>query len=146
MPVSKPEKQERFGRGQSSTSDTEEAASVIDRTIRDLIAASRKKSRLSCPQIADRMSLRLGRNITGGMIYDFSAGSKKGARFPASFVSAFCDVTGDDRLRMYLVGDRLAKLVELGEQLVESMKTERRRKRLLGQLSKVSKKNGDEHA
>ena len=68
-------------------------------------------------QIAEEMSALVGPEIeiTEHMLNSYTAESKRGARFPAAFVPAFCEVTGDDELQRLMLGPRLKKLLEIAE-------------------------------
>ena len=65
------------------------------------------------------------------MLDDFAAGNKITARFPASFVSAFCEACGDDRLRLELVGARLRKLIEFAEKILAAARDRRELRKLI---------------
>jgi hypothetical protein len=86
-----------------------------DRAIRNLIAEIIRSSPQSRDVLADEMSRITGQRITRRMLDDFSALSKRAHRFPLSFVVAFCEITGDDRLQRMALSPRLRKLLELGE-------------------------------
>lgn len=64
-----------------------------DDLLRLLVTSVIKTSKLSREQIAQRLSLHVGQPISKRMLDDWTAGSKKPARFPACFVNAFCEVT-----------------------------------------------------
>jgi hypothetical protein len=64
-------------------------------------------------QIAQELSTHLGRNVTERMLDDFVAPSKGGSRFPAAWVAAFCEVTGDNTLLGLLVGPELDAALKL---------------------------------
>ncbi len=66
-------------------------------------------------KVAEGMSRELGKPITVSMLNDFVRETKKGARFPALYVDAFCRVTGDDTLKRFILGPALSQLLELGE-------------------------------
>jgi len=78
-------------------------------------------------QIAEELSRRTGRNITVSILNDYTATTKMTARFPASYVRDFCEITGDDSLQRYLLGARLLDLISVGENELNS------------QLSRVAK-------
>jgi len=77
----------------------------------------------SCPksrdEICDEISARLNQHITIHMLNDWTSEAKKPARFPASLVEAFCEVTGNDAVQRYLLGVRLRELLGLGERTAE---------------------------
>jgi hypothetical protein len=91
----------------------------VDSALRKLVTASIKRSGKGRLQIAAEMTLQIGTRITKRMVNDWTAESKKPARFPAAFVVAFCEATGRDELQRYLLGARLRELVELGDRTVE---------------------------
>jgi hypothetical protein len=103
-----PKSDEEIGRG-----DTKDA--VIRRLLADAIKGSAKRR----PQIAQEMSLRVGQRISKRMLDDWTAESKKPAKFPAAFVGAFCEVVHDDALQRHILGGRLRRLLELGERCAE---------------------------
>ena len=75
----------------------------------------------SCPksreEICDEISAGLNQHITIHMLNDWTSEAKKPARFPASLVEAFCEVTGDDRLQRFLMSPRHRELLELGDRV-----------------------------
>lgn len=90
-----------------------------DDSLRTLITSVIKRSPKKRPQIAQEMSLHAGRAISKGMIDDWTANSKKRARFPAALIESFCEVTGDDRLIRLLMNHELREKVELAESLLQ---------------------------
>jgi hypothetical protein len=59
------------------------------------------------------------------MLDDFTAPSKGGARFPAAWVAAFCEATGDRRLQRLLVDpeiDAALKVIEFARETVRRSK------------------------
>jgi hypothetical protein len=87
----------------------------LQRLMTDAITRSRK----TAPEVAEEMTDRLGRPVTGSMIYELTRNGEPGreVRLPATWVDAFCQVTGDDRLQRWLAGPRLRELAELGERV-----------------------------
>lgn len=84
--------------------------------IRDLIAEVTRASGKSRAVITDEMGKLLGTEVTLHMLNAYTATSKQQqVRFPASFVPAFCVVTGDDRLQRALLSPWLRKVLEIGE-------------------------------
>jgi hypothetical protein len=90
-----------------------------DSALRRLLTASIKRSGKTRAEIAAEMTLHTGQRISKRMVNDWTAESKKPARFPAAFVATFCEVTGSDEPQRYLLGARLRELVELGDRTVE---------------------------
>jgi hypothetical protein len=80
----------------------------------------------ACPkkrqQIAAELSRKIGRDITASMLNDYTATTKTAARFPAAYVRAFCEVTGNDSLQRSLLGPRLLALIEIGEHELASQR------------------------
>ncbi|MGD0697177.1 MAG: hypothetical protein ABSB82_20350 [Terriglobia bacterium] len=77
------------------------------------------RSRQTTPEIAEEMSKRLGIRVTASMIYELTRNGNPvpELRLLATWVPAFCEVTGDDRLRRWLAGPRLRELIETGERV-----------------------------
>jgi hypothetical protein len=91
--------------------------------LRRLLADVMKGSGKNRSQIADEMSRILGcpadRPIAKNVLDDSVRSRKKGrmVRFPAAWIPALCQVTGNDELQRWLAGPRLRELIELGEQV-----------------------------
>lgn len=66
----------------------------IDRQFREAISATIKGCPRSRYEIAARMSELIGQEITKTTLDSWTAESKDGHRFPAIFLSAFCEATG----------------------------------------------------
>ncbi len=66
----------------------------IDRPFREAISEALKRSPLSRYQVAARMSELTDTDITKTMLDSWTAESKEQHRFPAIFLSAFCDAVG----------------------------------------------------
>jgi len=58
-------------------------------------------------QIASELSARLGRKVTVRMLDGFTCEGKQGSRFPAAWVTALCEITGDNSLLQLMVGPEL---------------------------------------
>lgn len=90
--------------------------------IRDLIAKGLK----CCSKLKDRQRVALELNtltrlgVTKNMLDDWASPSKKGLRFPACLIGAFCEVTGDDSLRHFVMGEQLNRRCRVGEQVLNS--------------------------
>ncbi|PYU52677.1 MAG: hypothetical protein DMG48_05200 [Acidobacteria bacterium] len=93
-------------------------ASRHDLAIRQLLALIIRVCSKSREEIAEGMSEMLGITVTVSMLNLWTAPSRGGSRFPCAFVEAFCAVTGDDRLRRFLLGPNLCGLLEVGESVV----------------------------
>jgi hypothetical protein len=73
----------------------------IDRQFRELISLALKNCPLSRWQVAALMSELTGQEITKAMLDSWTAESKEAHRFPAVYLSAFCEAVGDSEpLRM----------------------------------------------
>jgi hypothetical protein len=112
---------------------------TADSAVRSMIARVMGESRMSRAEIAERMTLQLGRRITKAMLNDCSAETKK-LRFPASWVRAFCCVTNDDRLQRLLLGPRLLALLEFAERELSAARDEAERRQLRKRLIAEHKK------
>jgi hypothetical protein len=66
----------------------------IDRRLRAAISQALKQCPLSIYEVAAKMSALCGTEITGSMLYSWTAESKNQHRFPAIYLPAFCEVTG----------------------------------------------------
>jgi len=82
--------------------------------LKPLMLVSMKKSGKSHEQVAAELSVALGHKVSARMLYRFTAPSEQ-ASFPAAWVAAFCEVTGDDALKRLILGPQLCELLELGE-------------------------------
>ena len=90
--------------------------------VRDLLTRALKRSGKNANEVAKEMTERLGgRPITGSMIYELTRNGGQGQprelRLPVTWVAAFCEVTGDDRLQRWLAGPRLGIFIEFGERM-----------------------------
>lgn len=86
-----------------------------DIAVRNAIKQAICSSSKSRECISDELSERLQRPVTVRMLDDFTAVSKGGARFPAAWVGAFCEITGSDELQRLLFTPEIQALVRLGE-------------------------------
>lgn len=91
----------------------------IGREVRRLLGEAMMRSGKNAADIADEMTKRLGRPVKRSTVYEFTRSDQPGLenRFPATWVSAFCDATGCDDLARFVMGQRLRELVELGERV-----------------------------
>jgi hypothetical protein len=87
--------------------------------LRGLLTKAIKWSGKTAPEVAKEMAKRLGRPITESMMYEFTRNGDPGreVRLPATWVPAFCEITGDDRLQRFLAGPHLRDLIQVGEQV-----------------------------
>lgn len=107
---------------------------AVDTRVREMLANAIRNCSKSREQIAEEMSGLTGKPITVHMMNAYTAICKEPSRFPACWVQAFCDVTGDDQLQRFLAGPRLRSLIEFAEREVSAAREEQARKRLLSQL------------
>jgi hypothetical protein len=98
-----------------------------DDVLRNLVTVLIRQSNLSRDAIAEKLSLLVAQPISKRMLDDWTAGSKKRARFPACFVQGFCEVVGNDRLQRHLLSDRLRDLLSLGESMERLIAPRRKR-------------------
>lgn len=97
----------------------------FDSSVRAIVADVFKRIEKSRAQVADEMSFLLAMKVTEQMLNDFTAESKAGHRFPALFIPAFCQSTGDFRLLHMLtrplglrvIDQRQSQLLGLAEAL-----------------------------
>lgn len=94
---------------------TGKASQESDFKLRQLLSASIDASGKDRSQIARELSSLIGREFTVSQINDYTATTKIAARFPASYVAAFCEVTGSDQLIRFLLPPKLRSLIELAE-------------------------------
>jgi hypothetical protein len=99
---------------------TEPAIVRLGTEVRDLLTKAMKHAGKDAKEVAKEMSERLGgRPITESMIYELTRNGGQGqpreVRLLATWVPAFCEVTGDDRLQRCLAGPQLRQLIALAE-------------------------------
>lgn len=98
----------------------------LDLKVRETIKQAIRGSKKSRDQISEDLAARLGRPVSKRMLDDFAAPSKEGSRFfPAAWVAAFCEVTGDRRLQRLLVDpeiDAALKVIEFARETVRRSK------------------------
>ena len=88
----------------------------LDILIRRLLTGALRASSKSRSEIAHELSTRVGTPISVFMLNEYTAPSKVLRRFPAVWLPAFCDITGDDGPRLLLLDPRLRDLLlEIGE-------------------------------
>jgi hypothetical protein len=76
-------------------------------------------------QIAAIMSGDLGTPITASILNDYTVRNGAGARFPAAYIDAFCEATGDDRIRKILLPPRLRAVMDIGRNVLEAIRESR---------------------
>jgi hypothetical protein len=93
------------------------------------MTATIRACRKSREEIAEELSARTGQRVTVAMLNDYSAESKKPARFPACFLQAFSEIVGSDALQLFVLSDRQRHLLELGEQAERLVLTASRKRK-----------------
>jgi hypothetical protein len=90
-----------------------------DTALRQLLSQAIRSCPLSRVQICEALTRRLGVKVKPFMLDSYTAESKKPARFPAAWVPALCEVTGNNELqrRLLSAGDR--QFLDLGERTAE---------------------------
>ncbi len=87
-----------------------------DTMLRRILSEAIKHSGKKREQIADEMTAELpGFRVTVPMLNDFTSLRKSAARFPATFVKAFCKVVGSNALQRWLLDDESLRLIQVGE-------------------------------
>jgi hypothetical protein len=112
-----------------------------DWALRRLIAAEIKRSDKKRPQIALEMAALIGVPVTEHMLNDFTSKSKSGARFPAAFVKAFCEVVGSSSLQRFLDDEAALALIQVGEHARDCRRLVERIAVLLDQVDSGGKPN-----
>jgi hypothetical protein len=95
----------------------------IDIQFREEISLGLKKSSFSRYQVAARMSELLGVEVSKAQLDSWTAESKENHRFPAAYLPAYCEATGDkevlrimaELLGCYVIESRDALLTQLGK-------------------------------
>jgi len=110
---------------------TGDGAKTPEEETRRLLGKAFHLSRKRRREVAREMTELLGQSVTESKLYEFTRTfnrepresgeilkKERGeVRFPAAWVSAFCEATGCDELARFVMGPRLRELVELGEQV-----------------------------
>ncbi len=89
---------------------------VLRKTLREAIR-SYKDSR---QHLCDKLSDRVGRTVTVGMLENWISESKWKWHLPADCVPALCDILGIDALQRQLLSDRLRELLTIGESVTQA--------------------------
>ena len=111
----------------STSSRTLEAEPA--QTIRRLVKAAIDRCGKDRGEIAVELAQQVRETVTSEMLNGWTSDTKRRLRFPAAFVPAFCEITGDDQLQRFLIGSRLGRLLSLGEAELEKLVCERRRRK-----------------
>jgi hypothetical protein len=102
----------------------------VEDEVRRLLRDAMKDSGKPREQIAGEMSQLIGRTVTASMLADFSRNGtkKRQVRFPAAWVPAFCEITGDDSLRYHLMTERQRVSREVGARILDLATHQRQNK------------------
>lgn len=87
-----------------------------DGRLRALITGAIRQSRFSREEIAERMTLSCGDDVTRAMLDAWTAPSKNGHRFPLQFLPAFCDACESQEIlrdALAMLGCRIATAEDL---------------------------------
>jgi hypothetical protein len=103
-------------------------AQTPDSALRELLSHLLRQSSKSRAQIAEEVSVHVGQRISKDMLDDWTAESKKPARFPAFLIPAFCEITGSDELQRHLLSERLRRVLSVGESVEKLLDSEGRKK------------------
>lgn len=95
-----------------------------DTHIRDLLKRTIRRSRKSPDQIAEELTIRLGRGVSKHMVDNWRSKSKSAWRLPADAVPALCEILTDDSLQRHLLSERLREDLKLGEHLRPMLQAE----------------------
>jgi len=101
-----------------------------DDGVRKVLRNAIKSSKKGRDEIAAKMSDLLGHAITTSMLADFTRNGtrRRQVRFPAGWVSAFCQSVGSNELALATMGAELRGVMELREEqvkwLAESLRAE----------------------
>lgn len=107
-------------------------------------ALSKAMARGGRKEIAAKLSSRIGRPITVSQLDDYTRTTRAAARFPASYVRAFCDATDSDELLRLLFTTEIQSLVKLGECEREMQRQQRTKRSVVEDLLTDGKMGGSE--
>ncbi|MDY6857398.1 MAG: hypothetical protein SWO11_22375 [Thermodesulfobacteriota bacterium] len=91
----------------------------IDSEFRELISQSLKECRHSRYYVAGKMSELTGVEITKTMLDSWTAESKEYHRFPAIFLPAFCEATGNSE-PLQMLGEKIGVFVLPGQEALRA--------------------------
>jgi len=144
LPMSLPLFEHNLGKeGRILGNETVPGSLNDDLMVRGVISDGIKRSGKSREQIADRMSVLLGVQVTARMIASFTAESKELHRWPGAWDRAFCRAVEDDtllRCRAEAAGYRVIRgaeieLLELGREYLRQKRASKEVQRLEDSLS-----------
>jgi hypothetical protein len=127
-------------------SERKDGTVPADNRVREVLREAIKSSGKTRDEIASKMNDLLGRTITASMLADFTRNGtrKRQVRFPAGWVSAFCQSVGSNELALVTMGVELRGVVELREEqvkwLAESLRAELLKANGRGQAKKPKAK------
>ncbi len=123
-----------LGHQSEAAQDRDATGAAHDSMIRKIVSEVMHHSTKSRAQIAEEMSRLVHVEVTANMLNGYAASSKTGVRFPAAFINAFCQVTGDDQLQRLLLSPVLRKKVEIVERELTADQEKRKAQLLREQL------------
>ncbi len=88
--------------------------SDLDTLVRDTLRKLLHRSNRSIEQIADDLSRRVGRHISGAMLSKWSSPRKGPWRLPADCVPPLCEICDSDELALLLLSESRQLYEELG--------------------------------
>src|SRR5690348_7775799 len=103
-------------------------ATAYDAQVRAILKQVSKNRREA---IRRAMSDLLGREITLHIFNQWCAEGRHAARFPIAYTDAFCRASGDDSLRLFVLGPELCQVLKLGQHTAALLLDESTRRRLL---------------
>jgi len=98
------------------TGQTRDLDAALRETLRQAIG-SYKDSR---GHLCDKLSDRVGRVVTVGMLENWISESKWKWHLPADCVPALCDILGTDTLQRQLLSERSRELIAIGETVTQA--------------------------
>ena len=105
-----------------------QAAFEYDAQVRAILKRVSKNRREAIRRV---MSNLLGREITLHVFNQWCAEGRHATRFPLAYLDAFCRASGDDSLRLFVLGPELCQVLKLGQQAAAVLLDESTRRRLL---------------
>lgn len=106
----------------------DQAAIEYDAQVRAILKRVSKNRR---ELIRRLMSNLLGREITVHVFNQWCAEGRHATRFPLAYLNAFCRASGDDSLRLFVLGPELCQILKLGQHAAALLLDESTRRRLL---------------
>lgn len=89
----------------------------LDGLLREALKQAVHRCPLNPAQIADELTKRVGRTISGDTIYAWTAATKSNWHLPADVVPYLCEILEDDSIQRLVLSDKLRNAVDLGEDI-----------------------------